>query len=252
MMKRVVVLLTEDPLVAKEVAEQIQGNDGTAIMVDRPPAFVTALDQHFPVLALVDTATPGDWLSAIERCKLRPHTRQIPIHIFGRDCNTPTQEAARKIGVDRIWKRSQFMRELGTLIRIHMNPPIAYPAGWNDPLNELARLGIEEFNRGDYFEQHELLEAAWIAEKRPIREMYQGILQIGLALYQIERENWQGALKMFRRGLPKLRTLPPQCQGIELAKFRTTAEAIHHEITKLGPERLQEFDRNRFPQIDYQ
>ena len=106
-----------------------------------------------------------------------------------------------------------------------------------------------EFNRGEYFEQHELLEATWLAESRPVREMYQGILQVGVAFLQIERNNWPGALKLLRRGLPRLRTLPPICQGIDIAAFRAAAEAIHAEITALGPERLGEFDQTYFPKI---
>src|SRR5690606_27214287 len=120
---------------------------------------------------------------------------------------------------------------------------------WQDPLSPKARAGVEAFNRGDYFEQHELFEEAWIEEPRPIRELYQGILQVGVAFLQIEKGNWAGALKTFRRGLPRLRDLPPVCQGIDVASLRQAAQAIHQEITALGPGRLHEFDRSRFPQI---
>src|SRR4051794_32071802 len=102
--------------------------------------------------------------------------------------------------------------------------PIEYVAGWDDSLSPEARTGLIEFNQGHYFEQHEHLETAWRAEPRPVRAMYQGILQIGLAFLQIQRDNWPGAIKMFRRGLPRLRTLPDVCQGVNLAALRTAAE----------------------------
>jgi len=70
-----------------------------------------------------------------------------------------------------------------------------------------------------------------------------------VAFLQIQRNNWAGAIKMFRRGLPRLRALPPICQGVNIASLRAAAEAIHREITALGPERLHEFDQNRFPRI---
>lgn len=88
-----------------------------------------------------------------------------------------------------------------------------------------------------------------MAEPRPVREMYQGILQIGVAFLQIERDNWPGALKMFRRGLPRLRTLPPVCQGIDLAALRAASEAVHAELLALGPERMGEFDVGTLPKI---
>ncbi len=135
------------------------------------------------------------------------------------------------------------------VIADYVNPPVRYPEGWDDTLSEKARAGIEEFNRGDYFEQHELLEEAWMDEFRPIRDLYQGILQVGLAFYQIELGSWAGAMKMFGRGLPKLRGLPDVCQGVLLSEFRGRAEAIRNEIAHLGPERLGEFDQSRFPKI---
>ena len=113
----------------------------------------------------------------------------------------------------------------------------------------MARPGFEESNRGEYFEQHELLEAAWLAERGLIRERYQGILQIGVAFLQVQLDNWAGAVKMFRRGLPRLRSLPPVCQGVDIAGLRSAAGQIHWEITALGPERLHEFDPARLPQI---
>ena len=129
---------------------------------------------------------------------------------------------------------------------------IEYPAGWDDHLSAEARRGLLEFNAGDYFEQHEHLETAWRAEARPIRAMYQGILQIGLAFLQIERNNWPGAVKMFRRGLPRLRPLPNVCQGVNLAALCGAAEAIHAEILALGPENLVKFDQSSFPKIQFQ
>jgi len=142
--------------------------------------------------------------------------------------------------------------QLSRIIDQQINPPIRYVEGWDDVLPADARKGLEEFNRGEYFEQHELLETAWMAETRAVRGMYQGILQTGVALLQIERNNWMGAIKLFRRGLPKLRNLPPTCQGINLAKFRRQMEEIHDEISLLGPEKLDNFDQSRFPIVEFE
>lgn len=247
-----VVLLETDLLVATQLADVIRASGGQAVTVATPVALVAAVDAYFPVLVLVDLATEGDWAAAIARCKLRPHTRSIPVHAFGNQGDQTLLAAAHNAGADYTWERNALMQEAVEVVDTHVNPPITYPAGWDEPLSDLARQGIEEFNRGDYFEQHEYLEAAWMAEPRPIRDLYQGILQVGLAFLQIERGNWHGTLKMFRRGLPKLRTLPARCQGIELTALRAAAAAIHAEVTALGPERLHEFDQRRFPTIHYQ
>jgi hypothetical protein len=243
------VVLAPDLFFSTRFADVIARQGGRAVLVDTPDAWLEAVDRYFPVLALVDLDTPGDWQTAIVRCKLRPHTRQVPIYAFGSHVEVETLRAARQAGADHAWARSRMMEELPDLVARHVSPPIQYLDGWDAPLSPKARAGVEAFNHGDYFEQHELFEEAWLEESRPIRSLYQGILQVGVAFFHIQEENWAGAVKLFRRGLPRLRTLPPVCQGIDLAALRAAAEAIHREVTDLGPTRLHEFDQGKFPKI---
>ena len=60
--------------------------------------------------------------------------------------------------------------------------------------------GIAQFNRGEFFEQHETLELLWRAERRDIRYLYQGILQIGVAFHHLRRLNHHGTVYMLTRG----------------------------------------------------
>lgn len=244
-----VVVLAPDLFFATRFADVIERQGGRAVVVETPDAWLEAVDRHFPVLALVDLSTPGDWQEAIQRCKLRPHTRQVPVYAFGSHVEVETLRAARQAGADHAWARSKMMEQLPDLVARHISPPVQYLEGWDAPLSPTARAGVEEFNRGDYFEQHELFEQAWLEETRPIRTLYQGLLQVGVAFYHIQQANWAGAIKLFRRGLPRLRALPPISQGIDLAALRTAAEAIHQEVTDLGPARLHEFDQRKFPKI---
>ncbi|MCE7986787.1 MAG: DUF309 domain-containing protein [Caldilinea sp. CFX5] len=246
-----VVCLAAELLVATRLHDVITAQGGRPVITETPEALVDAVDHYFPVLILVDLQTAGNWRLAITRCKMRPQSRQIPLYAFGSHVDVATLQAARQAGADHAWARSKMMEALVTVVEHHLRPPVEYPEGWDAPLSDLARRGLLAFNHGEYFEQHEHLELAWQAEKRPIREMYQGILQVGVAFLQIERGNWLGAIKMFRRGLPRLRTLPPLCQGVNIAALRSAAEAIHAEVTALGAERLAEFDQSRFPQIEF-
>jgi CheY-like chemotaxis protein len=249
--QQTVVCLAADLLVATRLHDVITAQGGRPVITETPEALVDAVDHYFPVLILVDLQTPGDWQLAIARCKMRPQSRQLALYAFGSHVDVATLQTARQAGADHAWARSKMMETLVTVVDHHLHPPVEYPTGWDDQLSELARRGLIQFNHGEYFEQHEHLELAWRAETRPIREMYQGILQIGVAFLQIERGNWIGALKMFRRGLPRLRTLPPICQGVNIGALRSAAEAIHAEVTALGPTRLAEFDQRRFPQIKF-
>ncbi len=245
----VVVCLADDLFLATRLEDVIRGQGGYPITVATATAFMAAVVDYFPVLALVDLQVAGEWQRAIQQAKLQPHTRQIPLYAFGSHVDGETLKAARQAGADQAWPRSRMLSEVVTVVAQHLHPPTIYPAGWADQLSPLARQGVAAFNRGEYFEQHEYLEAAWLAEPRPIRELYQGILQVGVAFLHIERQNWRGALKLFRRGLPKLRALPDHCQGIDLQSFRRAASAIHAEVAQRGPAGLPEFDRSRFPQL---
>ena len=118
-----------------------------------------------------------------------------------------------------------------------------------ESLPPLVRKGIEEFNRGEFFEQHETLETAWRKEARPIRDLYQGILQVGVACYQIERANLPGALKMLERGLQRLHPFAPECMGIDVARLITDAERLRDEVIRPGSGRPAKLDRASFPGI---
>jgi len=72
-------------------------------------------------------------------------------------------------------------------------------------LPELVWKGIDLFNAQHYFEAHEVLETAWRAEPKPVRKLYQGILQAGIAYHHLLLGNQIGALKLLDRSLLHLR-----------------------------------------------
>ncbi|WP_352429170.1 DUF429 domain-containing protein [Thermoflexus sp.] len=121
-----------------------------------------------------------------------------------------------------------------------------------EPLPEEVRRGLEQFNAGEYFEQHETLERAWRAEARPVRRIYQGILQIGVACYQIQRGNHAGAVKMLRRGLAHLEGAPDRCQGIDVARLRADARQWLRRLEEAGPEGLAGLDPWAFPRVHFE
>lgn len=115
----------------------------------------------------------------------------------------------------------------------------------------LAVKGFDEFNRGDYFQQHETLEGIWFAEKRPVREMYQGILQLGLVCYHIQGGRYRSALKMWKRSSRHLKRLPKVCQGVQVWKLREVGVRLYETLLTLGPDRVAEFDPSLFPQVEW-
>ncbi len=247
----VVVILEPDLFFSVRLEDVVQAAGGEPVTIDRSELFMGAVASTFPVLALLDLKTPGDWESAIRQCKLKPHTRLTPIYAFGSHVDVETLQKARKAGADHAWARSRMMEELVAVVERHIHPPPRLPDGCADPPSRAAVAGLLAFNQGRFFDQHEYLELAWNEESRPVRDIYQGILQVGVAFLQIERGNRRGALKMFRRGLPKLRGLADQCQGIGVGPFRAASEKIHRRISELEPELPVDASDMNFPKLDF-
>ncbi len=109
--------------------------------------------------------------------------------------------------------------------------------------------GVEQFNRGEYFEQHETLELLWRAETRPVRQLYQGILQIGVVFYHLQRCNYHGVVYMLTRGSAHLQPFAPTCQQIDVASLIDLAASTRRVVEQLGPARLDEFPWEPKPRV---
>ncbi len=116
------------------------------------------------------------------------------------------------------------------------------------PPPELLR-AIGELNRGLYFEQHETLETLWRATRSPVRDLYHGILQIGVGLHHLRRLNHHGACVLMEEGIQRLRPFAPSCQSVDVARLIADATRARARIVALGPDRLAEFDWSRAPRI---
>lgn len=61
--------------------------------------------------------------------------------------------------------------------------------------------GIDLINNGEYYQAHEVLESAWNLESMYIRQLYQGLIQLSVALFHLEHGNFKGSLKL----IPKVK-----------------------------------------------
>jgi len=93
-------------------------------------------------------------------------------------------------------------------------------------LHPRALEGLRLFNRGLFFEAHEELEAAWMAENGPLRDLYRGILQVAVAYHHLERGNRIGARKMFKRSKRWLEPFQGLWVGIDVDRFKADAASI--------------------------
>ncbi len=213
---------------------------------------VAYLVMRQPKLLLIDLNVRAlDWGRWVLEAKTSPATRRIPILAFGSHKDAAQLARARQLGCDTVISNGAFKADMAGHLRKHirLDDPAELLSQCDAPLPELAARGIEEFNAGAYYEQHETLEAAWRAESGPVRQLYQGILQVGVAYYQIQRRNYAGARKMFQRAWQYLAALPDVCREVDVAQLRRDARAAQEELERLGPARIAEFSPAFFKPI---
>jgi hypothetical protein len=117
------------------------------------------------------------------------------------------------------------------------------------PSPPLLIQGVQEFNGGQYFVCHETLEALWMQEPAPVRELYQGILQVGVGLYKWQRNQYRGAVKLLRTGVEHLQPFVPACQGVDVVRLIADANRVREALVALGPEAMQQLDRRLIPKV---
>jgi predicted metal-dependent hydrolase len=93
-------------------------------------------------------------------------------------------------------------------------------------LDPRAKKGIQLFNQKKFFAAHEELELAWRDEQGEIRDLYRGILQIGVAYYHIQNKNFTGAEKMFVRAEKWLASYSGNFLGINVEKLKKDAAKL--------------------------
>ena len=129
-----------------------------------------------------------------------------------------------------------------------INRGLPSPRCAEGPSAEVA-LGFAQFNRGAFFEQHETLEDAWIAETDPVRYLYQGVLQVGVGLYHLERGNLRGARGMMRKGIALLEPFRPRCLLVDVERFVVDSARCLAALDALADGQSAAFDRTLVPRI---
>lgn len=100
-----------------------------------------------------------------------------------------------------------------------------------------------------FFEFHELLEEVWMDWRGPERRFLQGLIQLGVAFYQIQRNNYRGCMSMFRNGVAKVEPHAPRFCGVELKKFLERIAKCRQVVAHLGPGHCHHFDWTRIPPL---
>ena len=116
------------------------------------------------------------------------------------------------------------------------------------PPGQLLR-AIREFNGREWFECHETVEDLWIGETGEVRDFYQGLIQIAVALHHWRNGNFGGALSLLKGGAGYLRHVTGACQWVDVAALIYDADMMRTALEELGKERMEALDPEFIPLI---
>lgn len=196
------------------------------------PGFVPRLTDLGPVLLLADAcdAAGRRWISA---ARANNATRRIPLLAVA---DEGQHAAALLAGADAALTAKELLAAPEATMRQYARAPdperqarLACECEAALPLE--AREGVRLFNAGEYYAQHDVFEMLWVRTEGPVRELYRAVLQVGVALYQAQRGNRRGALKMLLRSAQWLRDLPDVCQGLDVAQLRADVRRLRAELS---------------------
>ncbi|QEM68069.1 DUF309 domain-containing protein [Geobacter sp. FeAm09] len=106
---------------------------------------------------------------------------------------------------------------------------------------------MRQFNTRDWYECHETLEDLWVGEEGDVRDFYQGILQVAVALHHWRNGNYGGAVTLLEGGVAYLKRVPTVCQWVDVAAFIAAADRVRKALVQLGTERMALLDRSLIP-----
>jgi len=79
--------------------------------------------------------------------------------------------------------------------------------------------GIDLFNRGEFFNAHEMLEDVWRTAPGEERKFLQGLIQVAVAFHHHSRGNVAGARSVLARARKNLARYPDHFAGVHLAEL---------------------------------
>jgi predicted metal-dependent hydrolase len=89
-------------------------------------------------------------------------------------------------------------------------------------LNPLFLQAVQEFNRGHFFEAHELWEDLWKETVGEEKRFYQGLVQIAAGYQKLSIAQYSGARKLLERGRQALSGFPADYADIDLPHLLMT------------------------------
>ena len=89
------------------------------------------------------------------------------------------------------------------------------------------------FNRGKYFEAHEVLEHLWLKDRRGVHgNFYKGLIQLAGAFVHLQRNHLRPAAALFKLARANFEKYPSPHERLDLAAVRQLIAGWLHQLEK--------------------
>jgi len=95
--------------------------------------------------------------------------------------------------------------------------------------------GIGLFNRGHFFDAHEVLEDVWRPSRGRRRRFLQALIQVAVGLHHHSRGNLIGARSLLARGGNTLAQYPAVYAGVKLTALRASLDLWREALARGRP-----------------
>jgi predicted metal-dependent hydrolase len=119
----------------------------------------------------------------------------------------------------------------------------------DEPPSGRLLLAIQQFNRRDWYECHEVVEDLWIGAVGETRDFFQGIIQIAIALHHWRNGNFGGAVSLLKGGTGYLSRVSDLCQWVDVAALIADSDRMRDALEEFGKERMESLGSELIPMI---
>ena len=117
----------------------------------------------------------------------------------------------------------------------------------SDKMSELFKRGLDEYDKGDYFEAHEAWEDLWSDYNFPDRKFVQGLIQLSVSFVHLGNGNLTGAKNLLKKCQQKFDDYNGIHREINLADLKSSIEAVEIVYSELND--CRDFDWDLVPAL---
>ena len=117
----------------------------------------------------------------------------------------------------------------------------------SDKMSELFQKGLDEYDKGDYFEAHEAWEDLWSDYNFPDRKFVQGLIQLSVSFVHLGNGNLTGAKNLLKKCQQKFDDYNGMHREINLSDLKSSIEAVEIVYSELND--CRDFDWDLVPAL---